>query len=129
VGLDGERRHRFGALSGGQRQRVLIARALLQDSPVFLLDEPLTGVDAASAARIDSTFEELRAEGRVLLVATHDVVQARRWDRVVCLNGEQVAFGAPADVLTTDVLRRTYGSELVVLESGQRAVAVEHHEH
>ena len=47
----------------------------------------------------------------------------------MCLNGEQVAFGAPADVLTTDVLRRTYGSELVVLESGQRAVAVEHHEH
>ncbi len=129
VGLDGERRRRFGALSGGQRQRVLIARALLQDSPVLLLDEPLSGVDAASAAQIESTFEELRAAGRVLLVATHDVVQARRWDTVVCLNGEQVAFGAPADVLTTDVLRRTYGSELVVLESGQRAVAVEHHEH
>jgi ABC-type Mn2+/Zn2+ transport system ATPase subunit len=129
VGLADRARRRFGALSGGQRQRVLIARALLQDSPVLLLDEPLSGVDAASATRIESTFDELRAEGRVLLVATHDVEQARHWDRVVCLNGEQVAFGAPDQVLTTDVLRRTYGPELVVLEGGERAVAVEHHEH
>ena len=60
----------------------------------MLLDEPLSGVDAASAARIEAVFDELRAEGRVLLVATHDVEQARRWDRVVCLNGEQIAFGA-----------------------------------
>jgi ABC-type Mn2+/Zn2+ transport system ATPase subunit len=129
VALAGQARKRFGALSGGQRQRVLIARALLQDSPVLLLDEPLSGVDAASAARIEVIFDELRAEGRVLLVATHDVEQARRWDRVVCLNGEQVAFGAPHEVLTTDVLRRTYGPELVVLEGGERAVAVEHHGH
>jgi ABC-type Mn2+/Zn2+ transport system ATPase subunit len=129
VGLSDRARRRFGALSGGQRQRVLIARALLQDRQVVLLDEPLSGVDAASAARIESIFEELRGEGRVLLVATHDVEQARRWDRVVCLNGEQIAVGAPRDVLTTDVLRRTYGPELVVLAGGERAVAVEHHRH
>jgi ABC-type Mn2+/Zn2+ transport system ATPase subunit len=48
---------------------------------------------------------------------------------VVCLHGEQIAFGPPGEVLTTDVLRRTYGDELVVLEGGRRAVAVEHHEH
>ena len=129
VGLGDRARRRFGALSGGQRQRVLIARALLQDSPVILLDEPLTGVDAASGARIEALFADLRAEGRVLLVATHDVEQARRWDRVVCLHGEQIAFGAPAETLTTDVLRRTYGAELVVLPGGERAVAVEHHHH
>jgi ABC-type Mn2+/Zn2+ transport system ATPase subunit len=129
VGLADRARRRFGALSGGQRQRVLIARALLQDRPVLLLDEPLSGVDAASAAQIEGVFEDLRAEGRVLLVATHDVEQARRWDRVVCLNGEQIAVGAPGEVLTTDVLRRTYGPELVVLAGGERAVAVEHHEH
>jgi ABC-type Mn2+/Zn2+ transport system ATPase subunit len=129
VGLGDRARRRFGALSGGQRQRVLIARALLQDSPVMLLDEPLSGVDAASAARIEALFAELRAEGRVLLVATHDVEQARRWDRVVCLHGEQIAFGAPAETLTTDVLTRTYGAELVVLPGGERAVAVEHHRH
>jgi ABC-type Mn2+/Zn2+ transport system ATPase subunit len=129
VGLADRARRRFGALSGGQRQRVLIARALLQDSPILLLDEPLSGVDAASAARIEQLFAELRDEGRVLLVATHDVEQARRWDRVVCLHGRQLAFGPPAQTLTTDVLRRTYGAELVVLEGGERAVAVEHHQH
>jgi ABC-type Mn2+/Zn2+ transport system ATPase subunit len=129
VGLADQAGRRFGALSGGQRQRVLIARALLQDSRVLLLDEPLSGVDTTSAVRIERTFHELRGEGRVVLVATHDVEQARRWDRVVCLNGEQVAFGPPEEVLTTDVLRRTYGPELVVLAGGERAVAVEHHEH
>ena len=97
VGLEAEADERFGALSGGQRQRVLIARALVQDAPVLLLDEPLSGVDAPSAARIEALFEELRGEGRVLLVATHDARQARAWQRVLCLNRAQVAFGAPAD--------------------------------
>jgi manganese/iron transport system ATP-binding protein/manganese/zinc/iron transport system ATP- binding protein len=129
VGLADRARRHFGSLSGGQRQRVLIARALLQDSRVILLDEPLSGVDATSAARIEELFAELRAEGRVLLVATHDVEQARRWDRVLCLHGRQIAFGPPATTLTTDVLRRTYGDELVILPGGERAIAVEHHAH
>jgi ABC-type Mn2+/Zn2+ transport system ATPase subunit len=129
VGLSAEARTRFGELSGGQRQRVLIARALAQDAPVLLLDEPLSGVDAVSAARIEALFGELRAEGRALLVATHDVEQARRWDVVLCLHGRQVAFGPPATVLTTDVLLATYGAELIVLGDGDRAVAVDHHGH
>jgi ABC-type Mn2+/Zn2+ transport system ATPase subunit len=129
VGLGDRARRRFGDLSGGQRQRVLIARALLQQSPVMLLDEPLTGVDAASATRIEALFAELRGEGRVLLVATHDVQQARRWDQVVCLHAEQIAFGPPATTLNTEVLTRTYGAELVVLPGGEHAVAVEHHQH
>jgi len=129
VGLADRARRHFGSLSGGQRQRVLIARALLQDSGVILLDEPLSGVDATSAARIEELFAQLRAEGRVLLVATHDVEQARRWDQVICLHGRQIAFGAPATTLTTDVLRRTYGDELVILPGGERAIAIEHHTH
>jgi ABC-type Mn2+/Zn2+ transport system ATPase subunit len=129
VGLEAEAGERFGALSGGQRQRVLIARALVQDAPVLLLDEPLSGVDAPSAARIETLFEQLRGEGRVLLVATHDARLARAWQRVLCLNRAQIAFGAPAEVLTSDVLQATYGGELVVLGDGTTAVAVEHHEH
>jgi manganese/iron transport system ATP-binding protein/manganese/zinc/iron transport system ATP- binding protein len=129
VELADRARVRFGALSGGQRQRVLIARALVQDRPVLLLDEPLSGVDATSAAHIEAVFDELRADGRVLLVATHDVEQARRWDRVLCLHREQVAFGPPAETLTPGVLRRTYGAELVVLGGGAEAVTVQHHAH
>jgi ABC-type Mn2+/Zn2+ transport system ATPase subunit len=129
VGLEERARERFGTLSGGQRQRVLIARALVQDAPVLLLDEPLSGVDAPSATRIEALFAELRAEGRALLVATHDARQARAWQRVLCLNHRQVAFGAPAEALTPAVLQATYGGELVVLGDGSTAVAVEHHAH
>jgi ABC-type Mn2+/Zn2+ transport system ATPase subunit len=129
VGLAEQAAERFGALSGGQRQRALIARALVQDAPVILLDEPLSGVDGISAARIGEVFEALRAEGRVLLVATHDVTQARGWPRVLCLNRVQIAYGSPAQTLTRAVLERTYGAELVVLGGGETAVAVDHHAH
>jgi manganese/iron transport system ATP-binding protein/manganese/zinc/iron transport system ATP- binding protein len=132
VGLEERADTRFGELSGGQRQRVAIARALVADSPVLLLDEPLSGVDPASADLITKLFAELRAEGRTLLVSTHDVESSRHFDLVLCLNGRQVAFGPPADVLSRDVLERTYGSEIVVLsEDGHplRAIAVQHHEH
>ncbi len=129
VGLGEEAGTTFGALSGGQRQRVLIARALLQDAPVLLLDEPLSGVDGVSAARIEAVFAELRGEGRTLLVATHDVRQAGEWDRVLCLHGRQIEFGPPAETLTAPVLQATYGDELVVLDGGRTAVNVGHHEH
>jgi ABC-type Mn2+/Zn2+ transport system ATPase subunit len=129
VGLTEQARTRFGTLSGGQRQRVLIARALVQDAPVLLLDEPLSGVDRPSAAQIERVFAELRAEGRALLVATHDVAQAHAWPRVLCLNHGQVAFGAPEETLTTDVLRATYGDELVILDGSGQAVTVSHHQH
>ncbi|MEA2155216.1 MAG: hypothetical protein QOE11_1356 [Solirubrobacteraceae bacterium] len=129
VGLGDRARDRFGALSGGQRQRVLVARALVQDAPLLLLDEPFAGVDHASEEAIMGILDELRGEGRVLLIATHDIDQARRWDRVLCLRGEQIAYGPPATALSTGVLEATYGAEIVVLDGGERAVAVQHHHH
>jgi manganese/iron transport system ATP-binding protein/manganese/zinc/iron transport system ATP- binding protein len=129
VGLGDRARSGFGALSGGQRQRVLIARALVQDARVLLLDEPFAGVDRTSEEAIMGILDALRAEGRVLLVATHDVEQSRRWDRVLCLRGAQVAYGRPAETLTAPVLEATYGAEIVMLEGGERAVAVQHHAH
>jgi manganese/iron transport system ATP-binding protein/manganese/zinc/iron transport system ATP- binding protein len=132
VGLAAEARTRFGELSGGQRQRVLIARALVQDARVLLLDEPLAGVDPASAEGIASLFDELAADGRTLLVSTHDIHSARRYRRVLCLNGRQVAYGPPGETLTRTVLEETYGSEIVVIDSAGetvRALAVQHHHH
>jgi manganese/zinc/iron transport system ATP- binding protein len=105
----------FGELSGGQRQRVLIARALVQQAQVLLLDEPFSGLDATSAARLEALLRELAGEGRGVLIATHDLEQARRWDRVLCVNGRQIAFGAPAATLTHDVLAATYGGAIVRL--------------
>jgi len=132
VGLADRADVRFGALSGGQRRRVLLARALVQEASVLLLDEPLAGVDPTSAKTIAIVFGELRAEGRTLLVASHDVESARAFDAVLCLNGRQVAFGPPGENLGAAVLEQTYGSELILLpgEHGQvRAVAVQHHDH
>ena len=129
VGLGERAGERFGALSGGQRQRVLVARALVQDARVLLLDEPFAGVDRTSEDAIMGILDELRAEGCVLLIATHDIEQARRWDRVLCLNGDQIAYGPPATMLSTEVLEATYGTEIVVLDGGERCVAVQHHVH
>jgi manganese/iron transport system ATP-binding protein/manganese/zinc/iron transport system ATP- binding protein len=129
VGLAEQAGVRFGELSGGQRQRALLARALVQDAQVLLLDEPLSGVDPASATLISGVFQELRADGRTLLVASHDVESARSFDLVLCLNRRQVAFGPPDATLDRATLQATYGQELIVLEGGRGAVTVQHHEH
>jgi manganese/iron transport system ATP-binding protein/manganese/zinc/iron transport system ATP- binding protein len=128
VGLADQAAKTFGALSGGQRQRVLIARALAQDAPVLLLDEPLSGVDRPSAARVLAVLAELREEGRAVLIATHDITQARAFDRVLCINRTQIAFGPPATALDRATLERTYGPELIVVD-GERAIVVDHHSH
>ena len=117
----------FGELSGGQRQRVLIARALVQDAPVLLLDEPFTGLDEPSALALEEQIAQLAAEGRAVLIATHDLAQARSWDLVLCLNKRQVAFGDPAAVLSRDVLEQTYGGEVVELPGGDAVIAPPHH--
>ena len=97
VGLAEQADTNFGELSGGQRQRALLARALVQDAPVLLLDEPLSGVDPASAQLIEALFAELRDEGRTLLVSSHDVERARAASTSCsACNGRQVAFGPPA---------------------------------
>jgi manganese/iron transport system ATP-binding protein/manganese/zinc/iron transport system ATP- binding protein len=128
VGLAGQAGERFGGLSGGQRQRALIARALVQEASVLLLDEPFSGVDRPSADRILALLGELREEGRAILVSSHDIEQARRFDAVLCVHGRQVYFG-PAAGMSAEVLGATYGAEIVVLEGGERAIVVQHHHH
>jgi ABC-type Mn2+/Zn2+ transport system ATPase subunit len=123
---------RFGELSGGQRQRVLVARALVQNAPVLLLDEPFTGVDRPSAELLESLLADLAAEGRGILIATHDLDQVLAWDEVLCLNRSQVAFGRPAETLTRRVLELTYGGAVVPLPGEGAPVGIlpaHHHEH
>ncbi|HEX3317700.1 MAG TPA: metal ABC transporter ATP-binding protein [Solirubrobacteraceae bacterium] len=121
----------FGELSGGQRQRVLVARALVQDADLLLLDEPFSGVDEPTARRLEELFDRMAAEGRTLLMATHDLEQARAWDRVLCLNRRQVAFGRPGEVLTRAALEATYGGAVVTLpaagDEAEHAVLPPHH--
>jgi manganese/zinc/iron transport system ATP- binding protein len=123
VGMDELKDRSVGALSGGQQQRVIIARALMQDAPVFLLDEPLSGVDPASAQVILALLRRLTKEGHTVLMATHDVDEAaRNADRVWGMSGT-IAVDVPArDVLRPDVMRQIYGEHLVVLEGGAVAL-------
>jgi ABC-type Mn2+/Zn2+ transport system ATPase subunit len=131
VGLAELTGRNFGALSGGQRQRVLFARALVQEAPVLLLDEPFIGVDRPSAELLERLIQELAGEGRGVLLSTHDIEQARGCDRVLCLNREQVAFGPPATTLTRAVLEETYGEAIVTVtgEDGERAAILPAHHH
>ncbi len=131
VGLGGLADQTFGRLSGGQRQRVLIARALVQDAGVLLLDEPFSGLDRPSAEGLEALIAELAAEGRGIAIATHDLEQARGCDLVLCINKRQVACGRPDRVLAdVGVLEATYGGAIVEIPgSGGRAILPPHHHH
>jgi ABC-type Mn2+/Zn2+ transport system ATPase subunit len=129
VGLGDRADAQFGELSGGQRQRVLVARALVQDEPVLLLDEPFTGVDQPSAELLEQLLTDLAAEGRGLLIASHDVDQVRAWDSVLCLNRRQIAFGPPATTLDRRVLEETYGGSIVAIPGGSAGILPAHHHH
>lgn len=120
----------FGDLSGGQRQRVLIARALTADAELLLMDEPFTGLDATSEQRLEELIDRLAANGRTVMIATHEVEQAERWDLVLCLNGEQISFGDPASAISKPVLEATYGGHIVEIP-GQPELGVlpAHHHH
>jgi ABC-type Mn2+/Zn2+ transport system ATPase subunit len=121
----------FGELSGGQRQRVLIARALVQDAPILLFDEPFTGLDEPSAQHLEELIAALAAEGRGIMIALHDLERATGWDRVLCLNRRQIAFGEPEATLTRSVLEQTYGGDVVSLpgEAGSVLLPPHHHDH
>ena len=119
----------FGELSGGQRQRVLIARGLVQEAGLLLLDEPFAGLDSDSATRLEGLISRLAAEGRGVVVASHDLEQARRFDLVLCLNRRQIAFGDPQRVLDDlEVLEQTYRGDIVeVPGDGGRGILPPHH--
>ena len=116
MGMDEHAACRFGELSGGQRQRTIIARALAQDRGTILLDEPFTGVDPTSTSVIEEALTAMAADGRCVVISTHDIPGAARLcDRVILLNETIRADGPPAEVIAPDPLRRTYGPAMVAL--------------
>jgi ABC-type Mn2+/Zn2+ transport system ATPase subunit len=120
VGLADRARTRFGVLSGGQRQRVLIARALVSQPRLLLLDEPFNGVDATSQTAILAVLSDLAVAGTAIVVSTHDLSVARDIADVVCLlNGRQWAAGPPRETLSADRLREAYGGRTIVLPDGR----------
>ena len=116
----------INALSGGQQQRVFLARALVHDPDVLVLDEPAGGVDVATRHDILHLLADLHHTGMSIVLTTHDINGlAAHLPRIVCFNRTVVADGAPAEVLHPYVLERTYGAPLSVLQHGGMPVVLD----
>lgn len=110
-------------LSGGQQQRVFLARALAQESDLYLMDEPFAGVDAATESAIVEIMHELKSRGKTLLVVHHDLPTARNYfDLLILLNMRLVAFGPTEEVFNYELLQKTYGGRLTILSEVADAV-------
>lgn len=132
LGIEELRERHIRELSGGQQQRVFIARALLGEPELLLMDEPTSGVDVRLRHEILHLLDDLNAQGTAIVLTTHDLNGiAAHLPRLVCLNRSVNGIGRPADVLTPDVLERTYGASMQVLEHAGMPVVVDtyHHEH
>ena len=113
VGMLSLRHRAIGELSGGQQQRVFLARALAQEADLFLLDEPLTGVDKKTEAILLDLFTELKAQGKTLLVCSHEWGEAlQRYDRLLLLNQRLIANDRPQTVMTMENIQQAYGASL-----------------
>jgi manganese/iron transport system ATP-binding protein len=113
VGMTGFRERQIGELSGGQKKRVFLARALAQEGQVILLDEPFTGVDVKTEDAIVALMRELRGEGRLMLVSTHNLGSVPDYcDQVVMLLNTVLAAGPTAQVFTQANLERAFGGTL-----------------
>ncbi|PIB23156.1 manganese/iron transporter ATP-binding protein [Amylibacter kogurei] len=113
VGMLEFRKRQIGELSGGQKKRVFLARALAQEGKVILLDEPFTGVDVKTEDAIIKLLKGLRDEGRVMLVATHNLGSVPEYcDQTILVKGTVLAFGPTETVFTQNNLEQTFGGVL-----------------
>jgi manganese/zinc/iron transport system ATP- binding protein len=116
LGIDALEERQIGALSGGQQQRVFLARALCQEADIFLLDEPLVGVDATTEEKIISIPKRLAQEGKTLLVIHHDLSTVESYfDQVIMLNQRLIAVGETRLTFTPDNIELTYRAQLPIL--------------
>ncbi|MGE0600133.1 MAG: metal ABC transporter ATP-binding protein [Dehalococcoidia bacterium] len=120
LGLGGMGQRHISQFSGGQQQRVFLARAIVQDPDLVLLDEPFTGIDVTNREVFHSAIREFADGGVTVLVATHDLDEVRATtDYVLCLNREMAAFGPTASTFNPDTLRRTFGGQIAVFGAAQ----------
>jgi len=126
LGIDDLEHRHIRELSGGQQQRVFLARALIDRPDLLLLDEPTSGVDVRTRHEVLHLLRDLNDDGIAIVLTTHDLNGiAAHLPKIVCLNREVIAAGAPRRVLSPEVLERTYGARMEVLEHGGMPVVVD----
>lgn len=117
VGMEAYTTRQISQLSGGQQQRVFLARALVQDATVYLMDEPFQGVDATTERAIVTLLQELRANGKTVVVVHHDLQTVTDYfDWVMLLNIRRIASGPVDETFTPDNLRETYGGRIAFMK-------------
>ena len=113
VGMAEYRDRQIGELSGGQRKRVFLARSIAQNGQIILLDEPFAGIDVQTEDQIISLLTELRSEGRIMLVSTHNLGSVAEFcDRTILIKGTILNFGLTEDVFTSKNLEKAFGGVL-----------------
>jgi manganese/zinc/iron transport system ATP- binding protein len=123
VGIGELASRQISQLSGGQQQRTFLARALVQDADLYLMDEPFSAVDAATEQAIVALLREMRAAGKTAVVIHHDLHTVPEYfDSVVLLNMRVVAQGPTSTVFTKENLERTYGGRLTLLDEATEAM-------
>lgn len=118
VGMESLANRQISQLSGGQQQRVFLARALVQDADVFLMDEPFQGVDATTERAIVDLLRALREDGKTVIVVHHDLQTVTEYfDRVLLLNVRRIAAGPVEEVFNEENLRATYGGRVAFISA------------
>lgn len=122
VGMTDYSDRQISQLSGGQQQRIFLARALAQDAKLYFMDEPFVGVDAATEKAIITLLNELKMQGKTVLVVHHDLATVQEYfDWVLLLNVNLIDFGPADQVFTADKLQQTYGGRLTMLDQENRS--------
>jgi ABC-type Mn2+/Zn2+ transport system ATPase subunit len=130
VGMGGLTGRQVGQLSGGQRRRVFLARALAAEPDLYLLDEPVTGVDVTTQEDLMRILDAESTAGRTVVATTHDLGSAAmHYREVAFINGRLVAFGPSDLVFDPRLLEETYGGHVIVLPAGERTVIDDAHHH
>ncbi len=112
----------IGQLSGGQKRRVFIARTLVQETDILLLDEPFSGVDVQAEEEIMETLVHLNSKGITIILSTHDLTLASQFDRLLLIKQRLIAEGTPDEVLKPDRLRESYGGTISLVKRGEDTV-------
>lgn len=124
VGMQDFRTRQIRNLSGGQQQRIFLARALAQESDIYLMDEPFVGVDAKTERTIFDLMNELKEQNKTILVVHHDLGKVTEYfDKLILINQTLVAYGDTDLVFNKELISKTYGGRLTILQKTEELIA------